>query len=162
MNVFRYIILVCCAALDLGLLLFGIVGLFTFVGDPHPGVPVAMVVFWTLGAVALFGLTIWSFFRTAKGKKLPVLYGVFWKTVTVMLVLSATWFSQEIPEAGWLMLALAAGLGALLYFFPKFSGDLQARSYAKGCGVPCFSRGQGEMGLGGRRSRVLPAAGNPL
>ena len=99
MNVFRYIILVCCAALDLGLLLFGIVGLFTFVGDPHPGVPVAMVVFWTLGAVALFGLTIWSFFRTAKGKKLPVLYGVFWKTVTVMLVLSATWFSQEIPEA---------------------------------------------------------------
>ena len=131
MNVFRYIILVCCAALDLGLLLFGIVGLFTFVGDPHPGVPVAMVVFWTLGAVALFGLTIWSFFRTAKGKKLPVLYGVFWKTVTVMLVLSATWFSLEIPEAGWLMLALAAGLGALLYFFPKFSGDLQARSYAK-------------------------------
>ena len=131
MNVFRYIILVCCAALDLGLLLFGIVGLFTFVGDPYPSVPVAMVVFWTLGAVALFGLTIWSFFRTAKGKRLPVLYGVFWKTVTVMLVLSATWFSQEIPEAGWLMLALAAGLGALLYFFPKFSGDLQARSYAK-------------------------------
>ena len=131
MNVFRYIILVCCAALDLGLLLFGIVGLFTFVGDPHPGVPVAMVVSWTLGAVVLFGLTIWSFFRTAKGKRLPVLYGVFWKTVAVMLVLSATWFSLEIPEAGWIMLVLAAGLGALLYFFPKFSGDLQARSYAK-------------------------------
>ena len=84
-----------------------------------------MVVFWTLGAVALFGLTIWSFFRTAKGKKLPVLYGVFWKTVTVMLVLSATWFSQEIPEAGWLMLALAAGLGALLYFFPCRPGVMR-------------------------------------
>ena len=151
MNVFRYIILVCCAALDLGLLLFGIVGLFTFVGDPHPGVPVAMVVFWTLGAVALFGLTIWSFFRTAKGKKLPVLYGVFWKTVTVMLVLSATWFSQEIPEAGWLMLALAAGLGALLYFFPKFSGDLQARSYAKaGAGA---QGGAGPQAGGGSQAK---------
>ena len=151
MNVFRYIILVCCAALDLGLLLFGIVGLFTFVGDPHPGVPVAMVVSWTLGAVALFGLTIWSFFRTAKGKKLPVLYGVFWKTVTVMLVLSATWFSQEIPEAGWLMLALAAGLGALLYFFPKFSGDLQARSYAKaGAGA---QGGAGPQAGGGSQAK---------
>ena len=151
MNVFRYIILVCCAALDLGLLLFGIVGLFTFVGDPHPGVPVAMVVSWTLGAVALFGLTIWSFFRTAKGKRLPVLYGVFWKTVTVMLVLSATWFSQEIPEAGWLMLALAAGLGALLYFFPKFSGDLQARSYAKaGAGA---QGGAGPQAGGGSQAK---------
>ena len=151
MNVFRYIILVCCAALDLGLLLFGIVGLFTFVGDPHPGVPVAMVVSWTLGAVALFGLTIWSFFRTAKGKRLPVLYGVFWKTVAVMLVLSATWFSLEIPEAGWIMLVLAAGLGALLYFFPKFSGDLQARSYAKaGAGA---QGGAGPQAGGGSQAK---------
>ena len=151
MNVFRYIILVCCAALDLGLLLFGIVGLFTFVGDSNPSVPVLMVLSWTLGAVALFGLTIWSFFRTAKGKKLPVLYGVFWKTVTVMLVLSATWFSQEIPEAGWLMLALAAGLGALLYFFPKFSGDLQARSYAKaGAGA---QGGAGPQAGGGSQAK---------
>ena len=151
MNVFRYIILVCCAALDLGLLLFGIVGLFTFVGDPHPGVPVAMVVSWTLGAVALFGLTIWSFFRTAKGKRLPVLYGVFWKTVAVMLVLCATWFSLEIPEAGWIMLVLAAGLGALLYFFPKFSGDLQARSYAKaGAGA---QGGAGPQAGGGSQAK---------
>ena len=126
MNVFRYIILVCCAALDLGLLLFGIVGLFTFVGDSNPSVPVLMVLSWTLGAMVLFGLTIWSFFRTAKGKRLPVLYGVFWKIAAVMLVLSATWFSLEIPEAGWLALGIGAVLGALTFFLPKFWGSTQS------------------------------------
>lgn len=35
MNVFRYIILTCCAALDIGLFIFGVVGLFTFAGDPY-------------------------------------------------------------------------------------------------------------------------------
>ena len=60
MNVFRYIILVCGAALDIGLILFGIVGIFTFLDDPYPSVPIAMVVSWTIGAVVLFGLTIWA------------------------------------------------------------------------------------------------------
>ena len=156
MNVFRYIILVCCAALDLGLLLFGIVGLFTFVGDSNPSVPVLMVLSWTLGAMVLFGLTTWSFFRTAKGKRLPVMYGFFWKIVTFMLMLSATWFSLETPEAGWLMLALAAGLGALLYFFPKLSGDLQARSYAKaGAGA---QGGAGSQASAGSQGGAAPQA----
>ena len=74
MNVFRYIILVCGAALDIGLILFGIVGIFTFLDDPYPSVPIAMVVSWTIGAVVLFGLTIWGFYRTAKGKRWPVMY----------------------------------------------------------------------------------------
>lgn len=52
MNVFRYIILTCCAALDIGLFIFGVVGLFTFAGDPYPSVPVAMVMSWTLGALS--------------------------------------------------------------------------------------------------------------
>ena len=103
MNVFRYIILTCCAALDIGLFIFGAVGLITFAGDPHPSVPIAMVMSWTLGALVLAGITGWSFCRTAKGKKLPVLYGFFWKIAVVMLVLSVTWFSLEIPEAGWLI-----------------------------------------------------------
>ena len=97
MNVFRYIILTCCAALDIGLFIFGVVGFITFVGDPYPSVPIAMVMSWTLGALVLAGLTGWSFYRTAKGKRLPVLYGYFWQIVAVILVLSATWFSLVIP-----------------------------------------------------------------
>lgn len=53
MNVFRYIILTCCAALDIGLFIFGVVGFITFVGDPYPSVPIAMVMSWTLGALVL-------------------------------------------------------------------------------------------------------------
>ena len=126
MNVFRYIILTCCAALDIGLFIFGAVGLITFAGDPHPSVPIAMVMSWTLGALVLAGLTGWSFYRTAKGKRLPVLYGFFWKIVVVMLVLSATWFSLEIPEAGWLALGIGAVFGALIFFLPKFWGSTQS------------------------------------
>ena len=126
MNVFRYIILTCCAALDIGLFIFGVVGFITFVGDPYPSVPIAMVMSWTLGALVLAGLTGWSFYRTAKGKRLPVLYGFFWKIVVVMLVLSATWFSLEIPEAGWLALGIGAVFGALIFFLPKFWGSTQA------------------------------------
>ena len=126
MNVFRYIILTCCAALDIGLFVFGVVGLFTFAGDPYPSVPIAMVMSWTLGALVLAGITGWSFYRTAKGKKLPVLYGFFWKIAAVMLVLSATWFSLEIPEAGWLALGIGAVLGALTFFLPKFWGSTQS------------------------------------
>ena len=126
MNVFRYIILTCCAALDIGLFIFGVVGFITFVGDPYPSVPIAMVMSWTLGALVLAGLTGWSFYRTAKGKKMPVLYGFFWKIVVVMLVLSATWFSLEIPEAGWLALGIGAVLGALIFFLPKFWGSTQS------------------------------------
>ena len=55
MNVFRYIILTCCAALDIGLFFFGVMGLITFAGDPHPSVPIAMVMSWTLGALVLAG-----------------------------------------------------------------------------------------------------------
>ena len=126
MNVFRYIILTCCAALDIGLFFFGVMGLITFAGDPHPSVPIAMVMSWTLGALVLAGLTGWSFYRTAKGKRLPVLYGFFWKIVVVMLVLSATWFSLEIPEAGWLALGIGAVFGALIFFLPKFWGSTQS------------------------------------
>lgn len=126
MNVFRYIILTCCAALDIGLFIFGVVGFITFVGDPYPSVPIAMVMSWTLGALVLAGLTGCSFYRTAKGKKMPVLYGFFWKIVVVMLVLSATWFSLEIPEAGWLALGIGAVLGALIFFLPKFWGSTQS------------------------------------
>ena len=126
MNVFRYIILTCCAALDIGLFIFGVVGFITFVGDPYPSVPIAMVMSWTLGALVLAGLTGWSFYRTAKGKRLPVLYGFFWKIVVVMLVLSATWFSLEIPEAGWLALGIGAVFGALIFFLPKFWGSTQS------------------------------------
>ena len=126
MNVFRYIILTCCAALDIGLFIFGAVGLITFAGDSHPSVPIAMVMSWTLGALVLAGLTGWSFYRTAKGKRLPVLYGFFWKIVVVMLVLSATWFSLEIPEAGWLALGIGAVFGALIFFLPKFWGSTQS------------------------------------
>ena len=126
MNVFRYIILTCCAALDIGLFIFGVVGFITFVGDPYPSVPIAMVMSWTLGALVLAGLTGWSFYRTAKGKKLPVLYGFFWKIVVVMLVLSATWFSLEIPEAGWLALGIGAVFGALIFFLPKLWGSTQS------------------------------------
>ena len=126
MNVIRYIILICCAALDIGLFFFGVIGLITFAGDPRPSVPAAMVVSWTLGALVLAGLTIWSFYRTVKKKKMPVLYGFFWKIVTVMLVLSATWFSLEIPEAGWLALGLGAVFGAMTFFLPKFWGSTQA------------------------------------
>ena len=126
MNVFRYIILTCCAALDIGLFIFGVVGFITFVGDPYPSVPIAMVMSWTLGALVLAGLTGWSFYRTAKGKRLPVLYGFFWKIAAVMLVLSATWFSLEIPEAGWLALGIGAVFGALIFFLPKFWGSTQS------------------------------------
>ena len=126
MNVFRYIILTCCAALDIGLFFLGVMGLFTFLGDPDPSVPVAMVVSWTLGALVMAGLTVWSFYRTARGRKMPVLYGFFWKIVTVMLVLSATWFSLEIPEAGWLALGLGAVVGAMTFFLPKLWGSTQA------------------------------------
>ena len=126
MNVFRYIILTCCAALDIGLFIFGVVGFITFVGDPYPSVPIAMVMSWTLGALVLAGLTGWSFYRTAKGKRLPVLYGFFWKIVAVMLVLSATWFSLEIPEAGWLALGIGAVFGALIFFLPKLWGSTQS------------------------------------
>ena len=126
MNVFRYIILTCCAALDIGLFFFGVMGLITFAGDPHPSVPIAMVMSWTLGALVLAGLTGWSFYRTAKGKRLPVLYGFFWKIVAVMLVLSATWFSLEIPEAGWLALGIGAVFGALIFFLPKLWGSTQS------------------------------------
>ncbi len=126
MNVFRYIILTCCAALDIGLFIFGVVGFITFAGDPYPSVPIAMVMSWTLGALVLAGLTGWSFYRTAKGKRLPVLYGFFWKIVVVMLVLSATWFSLEIPEAGWLALGIGAVFGALIFFLPKFWGSTQS------------------------------------
>ena len=127
MNVFRYIILTCSAAADIGLLIFGVIGLITYWDEPYSSVPLAMVVIWTLGALALTGLTLWSFYRTAKGKKLPVLYGFFWKIVVFMLVLSGTWFSLEIPEAGWLALALSAMLGALLFFLPKLRGGPQVR-----------------------------------
>ena len=126
MNVIRYIILICCAALDIGLFFFGVIGLITFAGDPYTSVPAALVVSWTLGALILAGLTIWSFYRTVKRKKMPVLYGFFWKIVTVMLVLSATWFSLEIPEAGWLALGLGAVFGAMAFFLPKFWGSTQA------------------------------------
>ena len=126
MNVFRYIILTCCAALDIGLFFFGVMGLITFAGDPYPSVPIMMVASWTLGALVLAGLTGWGFYRTAKGKRLPVLYGFFWKIVAVMLVLSATWFSLEIPEAGWLALGIGAVFGALIFFLPKFWGSTQS------------------------------------
>ena len=164
MNVFRYIILVCGAALDIGLILFGIVGLFTFLDDPYPSVPIAMVVSWTIGAVVLFGLTIWGFYRTAKGKRWPVMYPSFWKGVTVMLVLSATFFSLEIPEAGWIMLVLGAGLGALLYFFPKFSGDLQAGNYAQSGGSPQAGAGSqaGEGPQSGAGSQAKQHAGKAV
>lgn len=140
MKIFRYIILSLCAAADIGLFIFGVMGIGAFAGDPNPSVPMAMIVSWTIGAVILAGLTVWSFYRTAKGKTAPLLYGFLLKSVTVMLVLSATWFSLGIPEAGGIGLFLAALLGALGFALPRMWGAPTKTSHTgTGVKLPVFT-----------------------
>lgn len=129
MKIFRYIILSLCAAADIGLFIFGVMGIGAFAGDPNPSVPMAMIVSWTIGSVVLAGLTVWSFYRTHKAKTAPLLYGFLLKTVTVMLVLSATWFSLGIPEAGGIAIFIAALIGALSYALPKMWGSPSMSSH---------------------------------
>lgn len=129
MKIFRYIILSLCAAADIGLFIFGVMGIGAFAADPEPSVPMAMIVSWTIGSVVLAGLTVWSFYRTHKAKTAPLLYGFLLKTVTVMLVLSATWFSLGIPEAGGIAIFIAALIGALSFALPRMWGSPSMSSH---------------------------------
>lgn len=140
MKIFRYIILSLCAAADIGLFIFGVMGIGAFAGDPEPSVPMAMIVSWTIGSVVLAGLTVWSFYRTHKAKTAPLLYGFLLKTVTVMLVLSATWFSLGIPEAGGIAIFIAALIGALSFALPKMWGSPSKSSHTRAAvKLPVFS-----------------------
>ena len=139
MNVFRYIILTCCAALDIGLFIFGVVGFITFVGDPYPSVPIAMVMSWTLGALVLAGLTGWSFYRTAKGKRHLVLAGNTGSGLACAWDWRCIWCPDLFP---------AETLGQYAVPGPFTS----SAAPGAGRGAPCFSRGQSGMGLGRCRS----------
>ena len=121
MKVLRYCFLALCAAAELFLLVFGIIGIRLYLGVPDPVVPVAMVLSETGMAIAMLGLTIASAYRVMTDRKYPVIRFFLMKIPLVILWLGISWFAMDIPEAGWIGVILAVLLGALIAFLPKLS-----------------------------------------
>lgn len=115
MNIFRYIFLTLCAAVEIGLLGFGFIGIGIFLGEENPNVPIGMVLAWTVGSLALLVITGIGFHRTYKGREKPLIRWFLFKIPVFIITFGFMWFALDIPEAGWLAVIIGAIL-ALLFF----------------------------------------------
>lgn len=122
MKILRCCFLALCAASELFLIIFGIIGISIYAGDPEPGVPRLMVVSETVCAVVLLGLTVFSLYRVIKGVRAPILRPFLMKIPAVFLWMGVVWFSLDIPEAGWLAVIVAILLGGLILLLPDHGG----------------------------------------